>query len=139
MLAITVNERKRIAGFPWHFWATFVAVALLAYSTHLLFPPSFQLSPVELVLQRENCTVEFDATNHARTSTARTLRVTVFTALPGNKWSKALHTPLDHRDISVALAPFETKRIRCDFLQTGATVPNQAEVEILSDALSIPK
>ena len=47
--------------------------------------------------------------------------------------------PLDHRDISIALAPSETKRIRCDFPQTGDAIPNQAEVEIISDGPPIPK
>ena len=134
-----MNERKRTPGFPWHFWAVLLVVALLVYSTYRLFPPSLQLSPVELAFHGESCTVEFDATNHARTPIAKTLRVTAYTVRPGNKWNKPLHVALDHSDISVALAPSETRRIHCEFLQTGAITPNQAEVEIVSDALSIPK
>ena len=133
-----MNELKRSPGFPWHFWTIFFVVTLLLCFTYRFFPPSFQLSPVQLSSKSTSCTAEFDATNHARTRATRTLRVTVFLFRPGTKARRPIYIPLDHRDISVALAPSETKHIRCDFPQTGDATPNQAEVEIISDS-PIPK
>ena len=134
-----MNEYKKPSGVPWRLWAALLVVASLACATYRFFPPRFQLSPVQLAFHGESCTAEFDATNHSRTPTAKTLRVTVFPFRPGTKTVRPLYVPLDHHDISVALAASETKHLQCEFPRTGTVFPNQAEVEIVSDAQSIPK
>lgn len=129
-----MNERKRTPGFPWHLWAALLVVAALVYSGYQIFPPSFQLSPAEVTLRDGSCVAEFDVTNHARTSVTKIVRVTVFAAQPGGKLRKPLHMALDHRDISITVAASEKQRVHCEFTQTGATAPNLAEVETVSDA-----
>ena len=134
-----MNEYKKPSGVPWRLWAALLVVALLALAAYRFFPPRFQLSPVQLVFHGESCTAEFDVTNHSPTPTAKTVRVTVFAFRPGTKTTRPLYVPLDHRDISVALAASETRHFQCEFLRDGSNFPNQAEVEIVSDAQSIPK
>ena len=134
-----MNEYKKPSGVPWRLWAALLVVASLACATYRFFPPRFQLSPVQLAFHGESCTAEFDATNHTQTPIAKTVRVTVFAFRPGTKTTRPLYVPLDHHDISVALAASETRHFHCQFLRAGAIFPNQAEVEIVADTQSIPK
>lgn len=118
----------RTGGFPWHLWVALVVVVLLLPVANWLFPPKFQISHVQLASRGEISTVEFDATSHVWAPITKILRVAIFRKLRGPQ------PFLARRDISVALAPSETKRIHCEFPESGAAGANRVEVEILPDA-----
>jgi hypothetical protein len=102
------------------------AIIVLAYR---FSPPSFEHSSPQVATHGDTISVDFDATNHARTPIIKTLGISVGTVRYGSKQGGPRYTPLDHKEISVSLAPSETKHVRCDFPNSGF-VTNGAEVTI---------
>jgi len=126
-----VNEYKKPSGVPWRIWAALLILSLVIGVSYRLYPPSFEHSSPQLAFHGATVAAEFDATNRARTSVTKVLSVSIGTLRTGIKGSGPHYTPFDHREISVSLAPSETKHIRCEFPASGRVTPNAAEVTIL--------
>ncbi len=125
-----MNEYKKPSGVPWRFWGALLILAVLVFVTYHLFPPSFEHSFPRLAIHGKTATVEFYATNHARTLVSKKVSVTVGTLRTGIKGSGPDYIPLDRREISVSLAPSETKQVKCEFPVSELVIPNAAEVTI---------
>jgi hypothetical protein len=125
-----VNEYKKPSGVPWRVWAALLVVSFIIILAYRFYPPSFEHSSPQLAVHGDIVSVEFDAINHARTPITKTLSVSVGTVRYGSKKGGPRYTPLDHKEVSVSLAPSETKHVRCDFPSSGRFVTNGAEVTI---------
>ena len=126
-----MNEYKKPSGVPWRLWAALLIISLILAVTYSLYPPSFEHSSPQLALHGDTISVEFDTTNHARTPVTKTLSVSIGTVRYGSKQGGPLYTPRDRREISVSLAPSETKHVQCEFPNSTRIAPNGAEVTIL--------
>lgn len=123
------TKPKSSPGIPWRLWAALLIAGLVISLTYRLFPPPFEHTALQLTHHGNTLSVDFDAINHTRTPLTTTLRISVGSVHYGKFGPN--YAPTDHQDVSVSLAPSETKHIQCDFPDTGRSLTNGAEVTSL--------
>ena len=108
-----------------------VACFLLLLGARSLFPlPVEHSTPVLIHEPGGNIAVELDLTSHLAQPTHRILRISLGHAYAGRTHGSGVSLR-EHQDVSIALAPAETRRVRCEFPDAARTNPDCAEVTFL--------
>ncbi len=107
-----------------------VAVFLLLLAARRLSPLPVEHSTPRLVHQPGgSVTVELDITSHLSQPVTRTLQVSLGRFHEGNFGSS--FAVLTRQEVSVTLAPTETRHVACDFTGPLRAYPDRAEVTLL--------